>query len=41
VLTKTQQEAIPGIVAAAKAQREQRMAAWQARHSQVPTSTEN
>jgi len=41
VLTKTQQEAIPGIVAAAKAQRAQRMAAWQAEHSQAPTSTED
>jgi Spy/CpxP family protein refolding chaperone len=41
VLTKAQQDAIPGIVAAAKAQREARMAAWRAEHTQPsapPTS---
>jgi Spy/CpxP family protein refolding chaperone len=41
VLTKAQQDAIPGIVAAAKAQREARMAAWKAQHTQPsapPTS---
>jgi Spy/CpxP family protein refolding chaperone len=32
VLTKAQHEAIPGIVAAAKAQREARMAAWKTEH---------
>jgi Spy/CpxP family protein refolding chaperone len=32
VLTQTQRDAIPGIVAAAKAQREQRMEEWQAQH---------
>jgi Spy/CpxP family protein refolding chaperone len=34
VLTKAQQDAIPGIVAAAKAQREARTAAWKAQHPQ-------
>ena len=38
VLTKAQQDAIPGIVAAAKAQREARMAAWKAQHPQ-PSAT--
>jgi Spy/CpxP family protein refolding chaperone len=41
VLTKAQHDAIPGIVAAAKAQREARMAAWKAQHSESsepPTS---
>ena len=33
VLTQTQRDAIPGIVAAAKAQREQRMEEWKAEHS--------
>ncbi len=32
VLTKPQRDAIPGIVAAAKAQREQRMEEWRAEH---------
>jgi periplasmic protein CpxP/Spy len=32
VLTQTQRDAIPGIVAAAKAQREQRMEEWKAEH---------
>jgi Spy/CpxP family protein refolding chaperone len=32
VLTQTQRDAIPGLVAAAKAQREQRMAEWKAEH---------
>jgi Spy/CpxP family protein refolding chaperone len=35
VLTKTQRDAIPGIVAAAKAQREQRMEEWKAEHPQA------
>jgi Spy/CpxP family protein refolding chaperone len=35
VLTKPQQEAIPGIVAAAQAQRAAHMAAWQAQHPQA------
>jgi hypothetical protein len=34
VLTKAQQDSIPGIVAAARAQREARMAAWRAEHPQ-------
>jgi Spy/CpxP family protein refolding chaperone len=34
VLSKAQQEAIPGIVAAATAEREARMAAWKAEHPQ-------
>jgi Spy/CpxP family protein refolding chaperone len=34
VLTKAQQDAIPGIVAAARAEREAKMAAWKARHPQ-------
>ena len=41
VLSKAQHDAIPGIVAAAKAQREARMAAWKAQHagpSELPTS---
>jgi Spy/CpxP family protein refolding chaperone len=33
VLTQTQRDAIPGIVAAAKAQREQRMEEWKAEHA--------
>jgi protein CpxP len=33
VLTPTQRDAIPGIVAAAKAQREQRMEEWKAEHA--------
>jgi periplasmic protein CpxP/Spy len=32
VLTQTQRDAIPGLVAAAKAQREQRMQEWKAEH---------
>jgi protein CpxP len=32
VLTQTQRDAIPGLVAAAKARREQRMEEWQAEH---------
>jgi len=32
VLTQTQRDALPGIVAAAKAQREQRMEEWKAEH---------
>jgi periplasmic protein CpxP/Spy len=32
VLTQTQRDAIPGVVAAAKAQREQRMEEWKAEH---------
>ena len=32
VLTQTQRDAIPGLVAAAKAQREQRMEEWKAEH---------
>ncbi len=35
VLTKQQQTAIPGLVAAAQQAREQRMAAWKASHSQA------
>jgi Spy/CpxP family protein refolding chaperone len=35
VLTKEQRDAIPGIVAAAQAERQQRMAAWKAQHSQA------
>jgi Spy/CpxP family protein refolding chaperone len=34
VLTKAQQDSIPGIVAAARAQRAAKMAAWQAQHPQ-------
>ena len=34
VLTKAQQDSIPGIVAAARAQREANMAAWKAAHPQ-------
>jgi Spy/CpxP family protein refolding chaperone len=33
VLSQTQRDAIPGIVAAAKAQREQRMEEWKAEHA--------
>ena len=33
VLTQTQRDAVPGIVAAAKVQREQRMEQWKAAHS--------
>jgi periplasmic protein CpxP/Spy len=36
VLTKAQQDAIPGIVAAARAQREAKMAAWKAEHPLPP-----
>jgi hypothetical protein len=35
VLTKAQQQAIPGIVAAAQQAREARMAAWKAQHAQA------
>ncbi len=35
VLTQTQRDAIPGIVAAAKARREQRMEEWQAEHEEA------
>jgi Spy/CpxP family protein refolding chaperone len=39
VLTKAQQAAIPGVVAAAQQAREARMAAWKAQHAQAaPTS---
>jgi Spy/CpxP family protein refolding chaperone len=41
VLSQTQRDAIPGIVAAAQAQRAERMAAWQARHTAADTSTSN
>jgi Spy/CpxP family protein refolding chaperone len=40
VLTQTQREAIPGIVAAAKAQREQRMEEWKAEHPEAGSSGE-
>ncbi len=40
VLTQTQRDAIPGIVAAAKAQREQRMEEWKAEHPQAGSSGE-
>ncbi len=40
VLTQTQRDAIPGIVAAAKAQREQRMEQWKAEHAQGGSSGE-
>ena len=39
VLTQTQRDAIPGIVAAAKAQREQRMEEWKAEHPAAPGSS--
>jgi Spy/CpxP family protein refolding chaperone len=35
VLTKPQQQAIPGIVAAAQASRQERMEAWKAQHAQA------
>jgi hypothetical protein len=38
VLTKAQQQAIPGIVAAAQQAREARIAAWKAQHPQAPAS---
>jgi Spy/CpxP family protein refolding chaperone len=38
VLTKQQQEAIPGIVTAANQAREARMAAWKASHPQAPAA---
>jgi Spy/CpxP family protein refolding chaperone len=41
VLTKAQQEAVPGIVAAAQAAREQRVAAWKAQHPEATQPTEN
>jgi Spy/CpxP family protein refolding chaperone len=42
VLSKAQQDAIPGIVAAAQAQRAQRMAAWKAQHPAAAAgATEN
>jgi Spy/CpxP family protein refolding chaperone len=40
VLTQTQRDAIPGIVAAAKAQREQRIEEWKAEHPQAGSSGE-
>jgi periplasmic protein CpxP/Spy len=40
VLTQTQRDAIPGIVAAAKAQREQRMEQWKAEHPGAGSSGE-
>jgi Spy/CpxP family protein refolding chaperone len=40
VLTQAQREAIPGIVAAAKAQREQRMEEWKAEHPDAGSSGE-
>jgi protein CpxP len=40
VLTQTQREAIPGIVAAAKAQRQQRMEEWKAEHPGAGSSGE-
>jgi Spy/CpxP family protein refolding chaperone len=40
VLTQTQREAIPGIVAAAKAQHEQRMQEWKAEHADAGSSGE-
>jgi periplasmic protein CpxP/Spy len=41
VLTKAQQDAIPGIVAAAKTERESRMAAWKSQHPQpAPTTSD-
>jgi protein CpxP len=41
VLTKPQRDAIPGIVAAAQAARQQRMEAWKAQHSQAGEPTAN
>jgi Spy/CpxP family protein refolding chaperone len=41
VLTKTQQAAIPGIVAAAQQAREARMAEWKAAHPQAPAPESN
>jgi len=38
VLTQTQRDAIPGIVAAAKARREQRMEEWKAEHPSTGTT---
>jgi Spy/CpxP family protein refolding chaperone len=38
VLTKPQRDAIPGIVAAAQAQRQARMEAWKADHQQAPST---
>jgi Spy/CpxP family protein refolding chaperone len=40
VLNQTQRDAIPGIVAAAKAQREQRMEEWKAEHPEAGSSGE-
>ena len=40
VLTQTQRDAIPGIVAAAKAERAQRMEEWKAEHPQAGSSGE-
>jgi Spy/CpxP family protein refolding chaperone len=40
VLTKTQQQAIPGIVAAAQAEREARMEEWKAQHSPAAPAAE-
>ncbi len=39
-LTQPQRDAIPGIVAAAQAQREERMQDWKAQHSGAPSSQE-
>jgi periplasmic protein CpxP/Spy len=41
VLTKPQRDAIPGLVAAAQAQREERMQAWQSRRQQGAAPTQN
>jgi Spy/CpxP family protein refolding chaperone len=41
VLTKQQQDAIPGIVAAAREARESRMAAWKAAHPQPAAPTDD
>jgi Spy/CpxP family protein refolding chaperone len=41
VLTKAQQAAIPGIVAAAQQAREARVAEWKAQHPQAPTTELN
>jgi Spy/CpxP family protein refolding chaperone len=41
VLNKSQQAAIPGIVAAAQSARQQRMEAWRAQHPEAPQPTEN
>jgi len=40
VLTKAQQDSIPGIVAAARAQRAAKMAAWKAEHPQPSAATD-